>query len=112
VLGVAASAFVLLLAVGLAVRARPGAREAARGRFGGRLVAASTAIPETRWVTDVSSVDELARIAEHFDRVVLHTVVGGEDVYLVDDGVAVYRLVVSDDEAVGVVPVTVTARGR
>ena len=44
-------------------------------------------------MTDVGGVDELARIAEHFDRMVLHTVVDGRDVFLVDDGVAVYRVV-------------------
>jgi hypothetical protein len=30
-------------------------------------------------------------IAEHYDRVILHTVDTGIDVYLVDDGVAIYR---------------------
>jgi hypothetical protein len=45
-------------------------------------------------VTDVGSADELARIAEHYDRVVLHAADHAGDVYVVDDGVTVYRLVV------------------
>ena len=30
-------------------------------------------MPEGRWVTEVESVDELVRIADHYDRVVLHS---------------------------------------
>jgi hypothetical protein len=36
-------------------------------------------------------MDALVRIADTYERVILHVVDGGEDVYLVDDGVAVYR---------------------
>lgn len=60
-------------------------------RFGSRVVDAYATIPPERWVADVGDINSLARIAQHYDRVILHTVDGQADVYLVDDGVAVYR---------------------
>jgi hypothetical protein len=98
-LGVGVSLLVALVALGVALRTRPDAREAARRRFGARLVDADARVPESRWVTDVARADELARIAEHYDRVVLRTTSDDADVYLVDDGVTVYRLVVRPDGA-------------
>jgi signal peptidase I len=89
---------VSLLAVGgagaLVVR-RAGTDEAGRiqARYGSRIVTARVEIPDGRWLTDVRSIDELARIAEHYDRVILRHVEAGGDAYLVDDGVAVYRYV-------------------
>ena len=48
-------------------------------------------VPEERWVTEVDDIDDLARIADAYDRVILHVTEDGDDVYLVDDGIAVYR---------------------
>jgi hypothetical protein len=56
-------------------------------RHGDRLVAAQVGIPDGRLVSDVDDPQSLGAIAEHYDRVILHA--GG--VYLVDDGVTVYR---------------------
>ena len=44
-----------------------------------------------RWVTELDDMDALVRIADAYERVILHLVENGDDVYLVDDGVAVYR---------------------
>ena len=60
-------------------------------RHGSRVVRARAVVPEERWVTEVDDVDDLARIADTYDRVILHVTEDGEDVYLVDDGIAVYR---------------------
>jgi len=48
-------------------------------------------IPDERWVTEVDDIDALARIADAYGRVILHVTENGDDVYLVDDGIAVYR---------------------
>ena len=48
-------------------------------------------MPEERWVTEVDDIDDLARIADAYDRVILRVTEDGEDVFLVDDGIAVYR---------------------
>ncbi len=48
-------------------------------------------MPAERWVTEIDDMDALVRIADAYERVILHVVENGEDVYLVDDGVAVYR---------------------
>lgn len=104
-LGIVAA--LLLAGVGGLVLARRSITEAQRAsrRFGSRLVDAEAVVPDGRWVTDVHDADSLARIAEHYDRVVLHTVEAGTDVYLVDDGVTVYRYRVLQ----GVVPRRVAA---
>ena len=60
-------------------------------RHGSRVVRARAVVPEERWVTEVDDVDDLARIADAYDRVILHVTEDGEDVYLVDDGIAIYR---------------------
>lgn len=112
VLGVIVSLLAAGLALALALRSRPDARDRAMARFGRRLVESSTVAPDSRWVTDVGGIDELARIAEHFDRMVLHTVVDGRDVFLVDDGVAVYRVVLDPAVARESSAVAVPAGGR
>ncbi len=61
-----------------------------QARYGSRIVAAEVEIPDGRWITDVRTIDELARIAEHYDRVILRNTRFGDE-YVVDDGVAVYR---------------------
>jgi signal peptidase I len=60
-------------------------------RYATRLVPAVIEVPDGRWVTDVRDAESLGMLAEHYDRVILHAVEPGADVYLVDDGVTVYR---------------------
>jgi signal peptidase len=74
-------------------------RERIAARFGGRIVRARAVVPEGRWVTEVDSIDALVRIADHYDRVVLHSVEPTGDVYVVDDGVTVYRFRPSGERA-------------
>jgi signal peptidase len=75
----------------LATRRSAGVVDVLRLRHGDRIVEAEIVIPEGRWISDVRSAESLGAIAEHYDRVILHTVEHGQDVYVVDDGVAVYR---------------------
>jgi signal peptidase I len=99
-LGIGLALLVVLGAAVLLARHRPGPEaERIAARYGGRIVSASTVIPEGRWVTDVSDIESLVRLADHYDRVVLHTTTGTRDAYLVDDGVAVYRYRPGPDEA-------------
>ena len=60
-------------------------------RHGSRVVHARAVVPEERWVTEVDDIDDLSKIADAYDRVILHVTEDGDDVYLVDDGIAVYR---------------------
>jgi signal peptidase I len=90
-LGVVVALVATLGAVLWLLAARRDPVEAVRARFGGRLVEADVSVPDGRWVADVSSAAVLARIADHYDRVVLHGVEDGRDVYVVDDGTTVYR---------------------
>jgi hypothetical protein len=62
-----------------------------RTRYASRIVDAQVVIPDGRWVSDVRDAESLGVIAEHYDRVILHAAEPGADVYVVDDGVAVYR---------------------
>ncbi len=96
VLGLVVSLLVAGGAGGLLVR-RGGVDEPGRiqARYGSRIVAADVEIPDGRWVSDVRTIDELARIAEHYDRVILRHTDAGGDAYLVDDGVALYQYVVT-----------------
>jgi signal peptidase I len=92
-LGIGVSLAALLLAG--ALLARPtrgrGAAERISNQYGNRIVPARAIVPPERWVTEIDDMDALVRIADAYERVILHVVEGGEDVYLVDDGVAVYR---------------------
>jgi signal peptidase len=84
----------LLAACAGLVLARQQSADAAavlHSRYGSRLVAARVVVPEGRWISDVDDAESLGVIAEHYDRVILHSSEPGGDVYLVDDGVAVYR---------------------
>jgi signal peptidase I len=92
-LGIVTSLVVLVLGGALLV-SRGGADEPATQialRHGSRIVHARAVVPEERWVTEVDDIDDLARIADAYDRVILHVTENGSDVYLVDDGIAVYR---------------------
>jgi signal peptidase I len=92
--GLGIGATLLLLLGAAALLARSGARsedERIKARYGSRIVRASTAIPDGRWISDVEDVDALVRIAQHYDRVILQTDDGNATTFLVDDGVTVYR---------------------
>jgi signal peptidase I len=91
-LGVLVSLVVVGLGGLLAARTRnDGSVERIARRYGTRIVAARATVPAERWVTELDDMDALVRIADAYERVILHLVEDGEDVYLVDDGVAVYR---------------------
>ena len=92
-LGIGVSFAALLLAGALLARPARGRGPAERisSRYGNRIVPARAIIPPERWVTEIDDMDALVRIADAYERVILHVVEGSEDVYLVDDGVAVYR---------------------
>jgi hypothetical protein len=87
------TSLVALFAGGALLAARrerdPAARIAVR--HGSRIVHARAVVPEDRWVTEVDDIDDLARIADAYDRVILRVTDDADDVYLVDDGIAVYR---------------------
>lgn len=90
--GVAISLAALLLGGAVLLKRLHGSeRDRIEARFGGRIVAARSIIPDGRWISDLDSIDELIRVADAYDRVVLRVAEDGGDTYLVDDGVAVYR---------------------
>lgn len=92
-LGLMISLFVLVLAAA-ALWSRRTDSEHGRiaSRFGDRMIAIAGAPPADRGrVTDLADFDSLARIAELYDRVVLHWHRGESHVYLVDDGSTAYR---------------------
>ena len=60
-------------------------------RYGSRIVSVARTIPEGRFVTDVAEFASLVHVADSYERLILHSHDGGRDVYVVDDGVAVYR---------------------
>jgi signal peptidase I len=68
-----------------------GPAEILHTRYASRIVPARVVIPDGRWISDVGDPESLGQIAEHYDRVILHSIEAAGDVYLVDDGVAVYR---------------------
>jgi signal peptidase I len=86
-----ATALGLLAVAGTLLRGGVGTAEDVAARFGGRIVEAEAVVPAGRWVTDVADIETLVRIAEAYERLVLHAREHGRDVYVVDDGVAVYR---------------------
>jgi hypothetical protein len=105
-LGVLVSLVVVGLGGLLAARTRnDGSAERIARKYGARIVPARATVPAERWVTELDDMDALVRIADAYERVILHVVENGEDVYLVDDGVAVYRhRVASTALAVGAEP--------
>jgi len=91
-LGIVTSLLVLALGGALLASRRDGEPASPIAlRHGSRIVHARAVVPEERWVTEVDDIEDLARIAEAYDRVILHVTENGSDVYLVDDGIAVYR---------------------
>jgi len=81
-------------------QANPGMQSPMRDRA--VLVPLELLRPETRleavqrlFPADVRTIDELARIAEHYDRVILRVAAPAGETYIVDDGVSVYRYVPS-----------------
>jgi hypothetical protein len=93
VLGLAMSLFLLFLAaVALSTRRIDGEHGRFAARFADRMISIARAPDvDSERVTDLADLDSLARIAERYDRVVLHWRRGGEHVYLVDDGSNAYR---------------------
>jgi hypothetical protein len=91
-LGLVTSLLVLVFGGGLlAARSKRVPADRIAIRHASRVVRARAVVPEERWVTEVDDIDDLARIADAYDRVILHVTEDGDDVYLVDDGIAVYR---------------------
>ena len=80
----------------LGIRLRGASADVLRQRYGARIVDAQVVIPDGRWVSDVREAESLGLIAEHYDRVILHAVESGADVFIVDDGVAIYRYRATD----------------
>jgi hypothetical protein len=93
VLGLAMSLFLLFLAaVALSTRRIDGEHGRFAARFADRMISIARAPDvDSERVTDLADLDSLARIAERYDRVVLHWRRGGDHVYLVDDGSNAYR---------------------
>lgn len=89
-LGISLAAL-LLGGVVLLARLHGSERERIEARFGTRIVAARATVPDGRWISDLESIDELVRLADTYNRVVLRVEEDGGDAYLVDDGIAVYR---------------------
>ena len=84
------------LGLGLAGRGRRHGREDDDGRglaqYQPYLLHAEPVAPEAgRTVIDLDSLDALARVAERYERFILHSESGPEQNFLVDDGTALYR---------------------
>ncbi len=90
-----------LAAVLLAVRVVGGEAARIAARYGQRILDARIVLPEGRWVTEVEDIETLVRLAEHYDRPVLHCVEGMSHLYVVDDGVAVYRFRLAEPALAG-----------
>ena len=68
-------------------------------------------VPDGRWISDLASIEELMRVADAYDRVVLRVDENGGDAYLVDDGIVVYRFRPARAGALGA-PRAFPAHGR
>jgi signal peptidase len=92
VLGLALSALLLLVALGLAPRTDSGEHARFAARFADRVISIARApVVDPERVTDVADVETLGRISERYDRLILHWRLGDEHTYLVHDGSHVYR---------------------
>lgn len=90
--GIGISLVALLLGGAVLLKRLHGSeRDRIEARFGARIVSARAIVPDGRWISDLDSIDELIRVADAYDRVVLRIDENGGDTYLVDDGIAVYR---------------------
>ena len=89
--GLSASLALLLLAAGaLLARLRGSEPERIAARYGELLLPVAAA-PEPSRITDLADFEALARLAERYDRMVLHAEADGEHTYLIDDAGAWYR---------------------
>ena len=61
---------------------------------------------EGRTVIDLDSIDALARVAERYERFILHSESGPEHSFLVDDGTALYRFRTGEAAAPVLLPPT------
>ena len=110
--GLALSAIAFIVAGGLLARRLGGSeRDRIDARYGSKIVAATAVVPDGRWISDLSSIEELMRVADAYDRVVLRVDENGGDAYLVDDGIAVYRFRPARAGALGA-PRAFPAHGR
>lgn len=92
-LGLVLAALVAAAGAGLLWRARSGGEPSQiASLFGDRLITIS-GLPATESgsVTELDDAESLYRVAEHYDRIVLHWRDGRRHVYQVDDGASVYR---------------------
>jgi signal peptidase I len=111
-IGLALSAIALVIAGGLLARRLGGSeRDRIDARYGSKIVAATAVVPDGRWISDLASIEELMRVADAYDRVVLRVDENGGDAYLVDDGIAVYRFRPARAGALGA-PRAFPAHGR
>jgi len=93
ILGLLIAALVGAVGAGALWRARGGGEPSRIAvRFGDRMItiAEAPSVDSSR-VSELADVESLHRVAERYDRVVLHWQEGRGHVYLVDDGSAVYR---------------------
>lgn len=92
-LGLVLAALIAAAGAALLWRARRGGESSQiASLFGDRLITIS-GLPATELesVTELTDAESLYRIAEHYDRIVLHWRDGRRNVYQVDDGASVYR---------------------
>ncbi|MDH4339066.1 MAG: signal peptidase I [Thermoleophilia bacterium] len=92
-LGLVFAALIAAAGVALLWRARSGGEPTQiASLFGDRMITIS-GLPatESESVTELTDAGSLYRIAEHYDRIVLHWREGRKHVYQVDDGASVYR---------------------
>jgi hypothetical protein len=92
--GLAGGAALLLVALGLLLAARPRGRgEAARieARFGHLLLSVRAPEHGRDDAVDVTTFADLARVAEHHERLVLHHTTGDRHTYLVEVDTTTYR---------------------
>jgi hypothetical protein len=105
-LGLAVSlAFAVFAAAALAATRAPGEHNRFAAQFADRMItiAEPQGVASTR-VADVADLGSLARIAERYDRVIVHWRRGDEHVYLVEDGSTAYRYRTGGRQAVAVSP--------
>ena len=91
-IGLLAAALLALLTAGPLLRRRHRSEdERIAARFGRLVLPISSRPQEWSRVTDVADVESLARLAEHYDRVVLSLEEAGGTSYLVEESGTVYR---------------------
>jgi signal peptidase I len=91
-LGLLAVVLIGLLTAGPLLRRRGGGEgQRIEGRYGRLLLPISARPEEWTHVTDVADIESLARLAEHYDRMILRVEESGGESYLVEESGTVYR---------------------